>query len=50
MTRDTLEFLAWLVQRQTISLGAPDARDIAARAFTALDEIGAALEALDDAG
>lgn len=47
MTRGTLEFLAWLVQQQTVSLGAPDAREITTRAFTALDEIGAALEALD---
>jgi hypothetical protein len=49
MTRDTLEFLAWLVQQQTVQLGAPDARDITARAFTALDEIGTALATLDSA-
>ena len=49
MTRETLEFLAWLVQSQQISLGAPDAREAAQRAFTALDEIKAALGALDTA-
>ena len=43
MTRETLEWLAWLVQQQTIALGSPDARDQCARAFAALDEIGAAL-------
>ena len=47
MTRETLEWLAWLVQRQTVALGSPDARDQCARAFRALDEIGAALAAPD---
>lgn len=48
MTRGTLEWLAWLIQQQTVSLGTPDARDTIAQAFRALDEIGAALAALDD--
>ena len=48
MTRGTLEWLAWLVQQQTIALGSPDARDQCARAFAALDEIGAALAKEDD--
>lgn len=43
MSRETLEWLAWLIQQQTIHLGDPAARDITARAFTALDEIAAAL-------
>lgn len=44
MTRETLEFLAWLVSRQTVEIGAPDARTIASKAFHALDEISAALD------
>ena len=47
MTRETLEWLAWLIGQQTIALGSPDARDQCSRAFAALDEIGAALAALD---
>jgi hypothetical protein len=47
MTRETLEWLAWLVSQQTVQLGAPDAREQTARAFAALDEIGAALEQID---
>jgi len=47
MTRDTLEWLAWLVQRQTIEVGAPDARQQADHAFRALDELGQQL-AQDD--
>lgn len=47
MTRETLEWLAWLVQRQVVEVGAPDAREQAGHAFTALDEIGAALARLD---
>jgi hypothetical protein len=47
MSRDTLEWLAWLIQQQTVHLGDPNARAIAAQAFRALDEIGAALAALD---
>lgn len=43
MTRETLEWLAWLVQSQTIAIGALDAREQAAAAFRALDEIGATL-------
>ena len=48
MTRETLEWLAWLIGQQTIALGSPDARDQCARAFAALDEIGAALAKEDD--
>ena len=48
MTRETLEWLAWLIGQQTIALGQPDARDQCARAFMALDEIGAALAKEDD--
>lgn len=48
MTRETLSFLLWLVQQQTIAIGAPDARDTTARCFAALDELGAALESGDD--
>jgi len=44
MTRETLEWLAWLVQQQTVQLGAPDAREQTARAFKALDELGRELE------
>ena len=47
MTRETLEWLAWLIGQQTIALGQPDARDQCARAFRSLDEIGAALAELD---
>jgi len=47
MTRETLDWLAWLVGQQTIHIGSPDARDQAERAFRALDEIGAALARLD---
>ena len=47
MSRDTLLWLAWLIQQQAVSLGQPDAREQCARAFAALDEIGAALAALD---
>lgn len=47
MSRDTLLWLAWLIQQQAVSLGQPDAREQCARAFAALDEIGAALTALD---
>ena len=43
MTRETLEWLAWLIQQQTIAIGVPDARAQAAAAFRALDEIGATL-------
>lgn len=49
MTRETLEWLAWLVSQQTVQLGAPDAREQAAHAFQALDEIGHALEELNPA-
>ena len=45
--REALEWLAWLIGQQTIALGSPDARDQCSRAFAALDEIGAALAALD---
>ena len=48
MTRETLEWLAWLIGQQTIALGQPDARDQCTRAFRALDEIGAALAREDD--
>ena len=48
MTRETLEWLAWLIGQQTIALGSPDARDQCSRAFAALDEIGAALAKEDD--
>ena len=47
MTRETLEWLAWLVQQQTVALGSPDARDQCTRAFRALDEIGTELARLD---
>lgn len=47
MTRDTLEWVAWLIQQQSIPLGDPNARATAEIAFRALDEIGAALAALD---
>lgn len=47
MTRETLAWLAWLVQRQVIEVGAPDAREQCQRAFSALDEIGATLANLD---
>lgn len=47
MSRETLEWLAWLIQQQSIPLGDPNARATAAQAFRALDEIGAALAALD---
>ena len=47
MTRETLTWLAWLVQRQAIEVGAPDAREQCRRAFAALDEIGAILAKLD---
>lgn len=48
MTRETLEWLAWLVQRQVIEVGAPDAREQAAHAFAALDEIVRALDTITD--
>ena len=48
MTRETLEWLAWLIGQQTIALGQPDAREQCSRAFMALDEIGAALAKEDD--
>ena len=47
MSRETLEWMAWLIQQQTISIGAPDARAQAAAAFRALDEIGQELSRLD---
>jgi len=47
MTRETLEWLAWLVSQQTVQLGAADAREQTMRAFRALDEIGQALESTD---
>ncbi|MDA8440503.1 MAG: hypothetical protein M0Z51_16815 [Propionibacterium sp.] len=39
MTPQTIDFLTWLVSRQVIEVGSPDARTMAARAFTALDEL-----------
>ena len=48
MSRETLEWLAWLIQQQSVALGDPGARTTAAAAFRALDEIGAALAALDN--
>ena len=47
MSRETLEWLAWLIQQQSIALGDPNARAVAEIAFRALDEIGAALAAID---
>lgn len=39
MSTETLEFLRWLVNQTTVTIGAPESREIAARAFQALDEI-----------
>ena len=47
MSREVLIFLADLLQRQTIPVGDPSARELARLAFQALDELGAALAALD---
>ena len=43
MTRETLEFLRWMLARQIVTVGDPDAEAVASRAFTALREIDAAL-------
>ena len=47
MSREVLLFLADLLQRQNIPIGDPSARELARLAFLALDELGAALAALD---
>ena len=47
MTRETLEWLAWLVQQQAVQIGVPGAREQCERAFHALDEIAAELVRLD---
>lgn len=47
MTRETLEWLLWLVSQQTVQVGAPDSRAQAARAWVAMDEITAALDSTD---
>ena len=47
MSRETLEWLAWLIQQQSLPLGDPNARATATIAFRALDEIGQALAELD---
>lgn len=49
MSRETLQWLAWLIQQQSVQLGAVDARDQCAHAFRALDEIVAALGAMEGA-
>lgn len=41
MTRETVEWLLWLVGQQTIQLGAPDARAQAEAAWRALGELEA---------
>lgn len=43
MTRNTLEWLRWLVGQQSVQLGSEDARAAAAAAWQALDEIDAEL-------
>ena len=48
MTRQTLEFLRWMLAQQTVTVGHDGAQDIAARAFTALAEIDAALTETQD--
>lgn len=44
MSRETLEFLRFILARQVITVGDPDAVQMAQRAFTAMAEIDAALE------
>jgi hypothetical protein len=46
VTRETLEWLRWLVGQQTVQVGAGDARVQAEAAWTALAEIDAALHDL----
>ena len=46
MTADTIDFLLWVLSQQTINVAAPDARIVAARTFTAMDELAAARAAL----
>ena len=43
MTRETLEWLRWLVAQQTVQIGAPDAAAQARAAWLALAEIDTAL-------
>lgn len=47
MSRDTLEWLAWLIQQQMVRIGDLDARTQAAAAFRALDEVGQELARMD---
>ena len=42
MSPETIEFLTWLVSRQTITVGDEDAEGMSVRAFRALDELRAA--------
>lgn len=44
MTRETLQWLHWLVSQQSVQVGAPDAQQQAQAAWRALTEITAALE------
>lgn len=46
LTKETLEFLAGLVQQVSLPIGSPNAREVTERCFIALDEIGAALAAM----
>ena len=48
MSRETLEFLSWLLSQQSVSAGAPDARHIAERLFTAQDEVAAELSLIGE--
>ena len=47
MTRQTVEWLLWLVGQQSVQLGAPDARAHAEAAWRALGELESALAELD---
>lgn len=48
MTRETLQWLHWLVSAQAVQIGSADAQQQAAAAWKALAEITAALEACND--